>query len=60
MRSQAFLDVAVSLAICLLFAVLITGICLRACSPYDATGLNASINGAYRLVSGLVEQMHYN
>lgn len=61
MKAQAFMDMAVSLAICLLFAMLLAGLYIGVSGPAwePASGLASSINGTSRFVAGLVEQLHY-
>ncbi|MGC8538200.1 MAG: hypothetical protein ACP5MZ_04475 [Candidatus Micrarchaeia archaeon] len=58
MKLQAFVDIEVSLAICLLFAVLLSGAYIGAYRYMDShtQGLAHSVNAVERAVSGYLGQ----
>jgi hypothetical protein len=60
MRLQAFIDIEVSLAICLLFAVLLSGayIGMYRSMNSPAPGLAQGVGAAERAVSGFIHQYH--
>ncbi|MCL5442122.1 MAG: hypothetical protein M1603_00335 [Candidatus Marsarchaeota archaeon] len=60
MKLQAFIDIEVSLAICLLFAVLLSGayVGMYRSMNSQAQGLASGIVTADRAVSGFIHQYH--
>ncbi len=60
MKLQAFIDIEVSLAICLLFAVLLSGVYVDVYRSINspAQGLAQSVGEAERAVSGFIHQYH--
>ncbi|MEM0150071.1 MAG: hypothetical protein QXW10_04200 [Candidatus Micrarchaeaceae archaeon] len=60
MKSQAFIDIEVSLALCLLFALFLSGVYIRFYIPASASsnGIASDINSTGKLVSGFIGQQH--
>lgn len=60
MRLQAFIDIEVSLAICLLFVVLLSGVYIGMYRSMNspAQGLAQGAGAAERAVSGFIHQYH--